>query len=307
MLDKSDKHLRDSSLTISGRAIREAEKLKDKSYISELVAYIKSEKDEDKRDYAYFILGQIAINLNDTTVVQFFINRIDKEDIKKYAIIRILRLLAELKKPTGTDLSPLIEATKSKKWFIRHHAIQALNNTGDSIAEDRLIEILQTTDDPYDLEYAVSVLYYIGTTKSIPYLIGLLNDKRNTGNAGILGTLRRIGKRSMSPIFIEQLEEGKSIETKWAAMEAILEYGDRTAIIPVIKRVKKILSRERKLFSYANSQSEVENAINFLNKYKGENKEILNLFEFIHQKKQKFLTSDELNLLNKSLRNNLKS
>jgi HEAT repeat protein len=78
----------------------------------------------------------------------------------------------------GTDLAPLIRATKNARWQIRHSAIQSLNNSEDRIAETTLIEILEHSADPYDLIYANATLNKIGTVAAIPFLERHLKSRK---------------------------------------------------------------------------------------------------------------------------------
>ena len=72
MSDTSDQIMEggyDSSKTISWKALREAEKIENADFIPQLFAFIDHQKDKKKRSQAYFILGHISKNLNDTTAL----------------------------------------------------------------------------------------------------------------------------------------------------------------------------------------------------------------------------------------------
>jgi HEAT repeat protein len=197
MLDTSDQTMVagfDSSKTISWKALREAEKNETEDFIPQLILFIDNEKNKNKRDRVYFLLGHIAKNTNNTTAINYLIQRVGKET-DKYVVASLLDRIADLQKPIKTDLQPLIQATKSDKWLIRHSAIQALDNSSDPDAETALIEILDSSDDPYNLTYANTTLFNIGTIRAIPHLEKHLKsrkrDVKNTAKCAIEEIIKR--------------------------------------------------------------------------------------------------------------------
>ena len=160
----------------------------------QLIAFIDNQKDKKKRDRAYFLLGHIAKNTSDLKALEFLISRINQET-DKYIISALLDRIAAIKKPIGTDLQPLIQATKSDKWLIRHSAIQSLKNASDSIAETALIEILTNSDDPYDLTYANATLNKIGTLRAIPFLEKHLKSRKRDVKDSAMYAIEEIKKR----------------------------------------------------------------------------------------------------------------
>lgn len=198
MLDDSDQIMEagyDSSKTISWKALREAEKVENADYIPQLILFIDKEKDKKRRDKAYFILGHIAKNTEDITALNFLIQRASKET-DKYIVSSLLDRIAEIKKPVGTDLQPLINLTKNDKWLIRHSAIESLNNTADPLAEAALIEIIGSSEDPYDLTYSNSILNKIGTLRAIPYLEKHLQSRKRDVKSSAKFAIEEIIKRN---------------------------------------------------------------------------------------------------------------
>lgn len=198
MLDTSDQIMGsgyDSSKTISWKALREAEKVDNSDYIPQLILFIDKEKDKKKRDRAYFLLGHISKNTNDTTALNYLIQRVEKET-DKYIIASLLDRIRNIEKPAGTDLQPLIAATKNDKWLIRHSAIQSLNNSLDSIAETTLIEILDSSEDPYNLTYSNATLNKIGTLRAIPHLEKHLKSRKRDVKDSAKFAIEEILKRN---------------------------------------------------------------------------------------------------------------
>lgn len=181
--------------SVSWKAFREAEKIEDLSFVPQLIAFIDREKDKKKRDKAYFVLGHLAKNLNNDEALQFLIQRINKET-DKYIIASLLDRIADLDKPVGTDLSPIIEATKNSKWLIRYAAIRAFANTKDGLAEAILIEIIDISDDPHDLLYANATLNKIGTLKAIPYLQKHIKSRKRDVKDSAKLAIEEIEKRN---------------------------------------------------------------------------------------------------------------
>ncbi len=107
----------------------------------------------------------------------------------------MLDRIANIKKPKGTDLQPLIQATKSDKWLIRYCAIQSLNYSSDSVAETTLIEILDSTEDPYNLTYSNATLNRIGTLRAIPYLEKHLKSRKRDVKDSAKFAIEEIRKR----------------------------------------------------------------------------------------------------------------
>jgi len=197
MLDTSDQNKEagyDSSKTISWKALREAENVENTEYIPQLITFIDNEKDKKKRDRSYFLLGHIAKNTSDLKALDYLIYRIQKET-DKYIISALLDRIAAIKKPIGTDLQPLIQATKSDKWLIRHSAIQSLKNSSDSVAETALIEILNDSDDPYDLVYTNATINTIGTLRAIPFLEKHLKSRKRDVKDSAKYAIEEIKKR----------------------------------------------------------------------------------------------------------------
>lgn len=77
---------------------------------------------------------------------------------------------------------------KDERWLVRQGAIRALRGCKSSIAEKALIKIISETTDEYDLTYANSVLFEIGTYKTIPHLLNLLDHLKCDVKCSYLST-----------------------------------------------------------------------------------------------------------------------
>ena len=198
MSDTSDQKMEagfDSSKTISWKALREAEKINDNNFVPQLISFIDNEKDKKKRDKAYFVLGHIAKNIDESVATNYLIQRVAKET-DKHIVSSLLDRISTIKKPIGTALLPLISATKNDKWLIRHSAIRSLDYSADPLAETALIEILEQSIDPFDLTYTNATLNRIGTPRAIPFLEKHLKSKKRDVKDSAKYAIEEINKRN---------------------------------------------------------------------------------------------------------------
>ena len=300
MLDDSDRDMRpyDSSMTISWKAFREAEKLSEISFIPQLIEFIDNEKDKKKRDHAYFILGQTAKNTNDITAIKYLISRIDKED-DKYVISSLLDNIRYLHKPKDTDIQPIINAIDNKNWQIKHSAIQALQQTNNQSVEDRLIKILENSaSDEYDLMYVNWTLANVGTKKSIPFLTKLLSHKKQDVSFSALRAIVEVADELCLPLFLEQLDKGKN---KLVALEGVLKFGKENVIPNIIKRMKELVAKQRarQVIVSKDNKTELIVGMEFLQKY-SDRVEVKKIFEFLLTKKYDLLWEQEKEWLEKN-------
>jgi HEAT repeat protein len=86
--------------------------------------------------------------------------------------------LGDVRKPRNLDLTPVFRLLQDDRWLVRHSAIRALRHADSPEAEDQLIEVLNTTGDPYDVVYCQATLNEIGTAKSIPHLQKNLDSRK---------------------------------------------------------------------------------------------------------------------------------
>ncbi|KAA2239041.1 hypothetical protein F0L74_22790 [Chitinophaga agrisoli] len=291
MLDKSDQDtVRISSDTISWKALREAEKIANDRYIPQLIDFIDNEKDKEKRGRAYFLLGHITRNTQNATATGYLISRIDKEK-DKYVLSTLLDRIQYLDKPLNTDITPIIHATRSNQWQIRDSAISALKGSKDPLAEDTLIDIIKDPGSKNGLWYVNSTLANIGTRKSIPYLLALLDHKQQDVSGTALNAILAISDASDLPVFITQLEKGKN---KFTALLGVIRYGNATVIPNVVKRIKELVSKKRPVYTVgANGNTEIVYAMEFLSGFAATTAEPKQMFDLLTTKKQDLLWDSE--------------
>lgn len=167
--DKSDLIIApgfDSTKTISWKARREAEKLHDEKLVQPLMNFIAKESDAAKRDSAYFVLAQIALNTGNEAAAPFIVQQLAAEQDDDLRISMLLHL-KPLSKSKGTDLQPVISYLTSENEQLRQAAIQALQHAESSAAEEALVNIVKGSKDQADVVLAIEALKSTGTSRAV--------------------------------------------------------------------------------------------------------------------------------------------
>ncbi len=161
------------------KANDEARKINKLEYIDQLKIFIEKAKNEDLKQNAYNILFNIYSNTKETSIVTYCISRlaVEKKEWTLYSILWNIECLKN-KIPSEINIDNILELTTYKKHLVRDGALKCLKNTDNPKAEDKLIEIISTSTDQYQLTYANATIRTIGTTKSIQYLLKLVDNKK---------------------------------------------------------------------------------------------------------------------------------
>ncbi|MDQ2731882.1 MAG: HEAT repeat domain-containing protein [Armatimonadota bacterium] len=168
-----------SADSVSWHAYRDAEKLNDLSLIPEIEAYLQQKPPRWHRSAAYFILGKVGLNTKSEQCANLLLSLLGGEP-DKYALYNLLGRLEDILVASSVDPSPIFAFLHDQRWSVRHAAIRALRNTNSPHVEDEILQVIGTSSDKYDLSYCHSVLYRIGTSKSLPALQeGLKSRKRD--------------------------------------------------------------------------------------------------------------------------------
>ena len=172
-----EKRCLNSADSISWHAHREAETLSDSSMVDELADYVAHEKDKKRRQAAYFILGKLGQKVRSQDCASILISRLQQEE-NKYVLSSLLDATSGVSKLQELDLRPVFRLLDDERWLVRHSAIRALSRTDSPDVEDRLIELLNATSDPFDITYCQATLNEIGTAKSLPHLQKNLSSRK---------------------------------------------------------------------------------------------------------------------------------
>ncbi|MFH7820725.1 HEAT repeat domain-containing protein [Neobacillus thermocopriae] len=196
-----------SEESLSFQAYRKAKKLKDINHIPFLHYLLEKTKEIDTRNNIYFILSKIGANTGDKRVLDILFKGLETEK-NNYLLMRILEGIAEQRKVE--DCTPIIKLINDKRHLVRHSAMKAIRACKSCLAEEAIIKIISHATDENDLRYACSVLCEIGTNKSIPYLINLLQHTKGNTKCSVLWALSELGDHSLLPIFLNALEDRSS-------------------------------------------------------------------------------------------------
>jgi HEAT repeat protein len=171
-----EKHV-SSAESVSWHAYREAETLSDASMIDELAQYVPRESNQECRKAAYFILGRLGEKFRASECAKVLVAHVRKEK-NKYVLASLLNALARISKPSDLDLSPVLALLEDDRWLVRHSAIESLKRTNSPEVEAKILHLLETTGDPYDLVYCQATLNEIGSAKAIPFIAENLKSRK---------------------------------------------------------------------------------------------------------------------------------
>jgi hypothetical protein len=279
------------------KANDEARQINNLEYIDQLKTFIEKAKNEDLKQNAYSILFHIYSNTRETTILTYCIDRLATEK-KEWTLYTILWNIECLKNkiPNDINIDNILELTTYKKHLVRDGAIKCLKNVDNPKAEDKLIEIISTSTDQYQLTYANSTIGTIGTPKSIPYLLKLVDSKKQDVAATALGAILKLSDKSYLPLFIDNLEKGK---LKYLGLEGVLKYGDKNVVPYVEKRVKELVAKKRTIqFYLSKNETELTVAMNFLADYAKEIDSVRKLYNTLMTSKRELLWDNEKQWLN---------
>src|SRR5664279_3660879 len=141
-----------SSASASWHAHREAEMVTDLSVLPELFVFLDSNPRPHLRAAAYFLIGKIGKNSGHADCAAALAARAALEK-DKYALSGLLDRLADLSKPFQIDLSPVFALLRDSRWLVRHSAIASLENSVSPESELRILELLSSSTDSYDIAY----------------------------------------------------------------------------------------------------------------------------------------------------------
>jgi HEAT repeats len=177
MTHQDGPEVRSSADSLSFNAYREAERITDEVIFLETKAAVVLEKNKKIRAALYFLIAKVAVNLRHSDTSNFLIEQLRRET-DKYVLKALLDRIAELPKSEGTDLQPILERLEDPRWLVRLSAIQALKLAVSPNAELALVNLLERSTDPYDINFANATLNQIGSLQSIPALERHLSSRK---------------------------------------------------------------------------------------------------------------------------------
>ncbi len=279
------------------KANEEARQINNLDYIEQLKVFIEETKNEDLKQNAYSVLFYIYSNTDEERILTYCIDRlaVEKKEWTLYTILWNIECLKN-KMPSDTNIDSILALTTYKKNLVRDGAIKCLGNANNPKDEDKLIEIISTSTDQYQLTYANAAIRTIGTTKSIPHLLKLVDNKKQDVAATALGAIIKLSDKSYLPLFIDKLENGK---LKYLGLEGVIKYGDKNVVPFVEKRVNDLVAKKRTTqFILSKNDTELTVAMNFLADYSKEIESIRKLYNTLLTSKWELLWDNEKQWLN---------
>ena len=279
------------------KANDEASQICNLEYVEQLKTFIEKTKNEDLKQNAYSVLFNIYSNTGEARILTYCIDRLAIEK-KEWTLCTILWDIECLKNqmPSDTNIDNILVLTTYKKHLVRDGAIKCLKNVNNPKAEEKLIEIISTSTDQYQLTYANATIRTIGTPKSIPQLLKLVENKKQDVAATALGAILKLSDKTYLPLFIENLEKGK---LKYLGLEGVIKYGDKNVVPFIEKRVKELVAKKRTIqFYLSKNDTELTIAMNFLADYSKEFDSIKKLYNTLLTSKWELLWDNEKHWLN---------
>ena len=274
------------------KANEEARQINKLDYIEQLKVFIEKTKNEDLKQNAYSFLFYIYSNTGEARILTYCIDRlaVEKKEWTLYTILWNIECLKN-KMPSDTNIDSILALTTYKKKLVRDGAINCLKNVINPKAEEKLIEIISTSTDQHQLTYANATIRTIGTAKSIPYLLKLVENKKHDVAATALGAILKLSDKTFLPLFIDNLEKGK---LKYLGLEGVIKYGDKNVVPYVEKRVKELVAKKRTIqFYLSKNDTELTMAMNFLAEYSKEFESIRKLYNTLLTGKCELLWDSE--------------
>lgn len=115
--------------------------------------------------------------------------------------------------------------TFHNKSFIRTQAIKRLGEIGDTSSMKRLIQILTTSRDKYDLIYSSEAIGKLKAKSAVPVLIKLIHSKTSDVACTSIHALGEIGDRSVIPILQEKMKHPRVRYVKECCEDILKKFG----------------------------------------------------------------------------------
>jgi HEAT repeat protein len=271
-------HVTSSLQSVRWHACRDAEKVNDPSLLPRLAELCASE-DGDVRRAAYFVTGCLGENTGDPGAADLLLRRCAVETQPG----ALSGALGGLKKQARFPFTPaLAKLVKHPSSSVRHAAIAALARCPGPRTEAVLLGELRRATDRYDLLYLFPALREVASPRSLPTLRRFLTHDYELCRADALRIMARVGGPSLLPVFLRVLQRDRSRYVKAAAVFGIRLHGNAKAVPAVLDRLKAVLARKRKVGQMG--RTEVNDAVEFLDRFRPSDPRIESVFRAIRTK-----------------------
>lgn len=150
----------------------------------------------------------------------------------------------------------------------------------DPESELDLIRIIEECRDLYDVKTATILLRDIGTSVCIPSLKKAMYYSKADVQVTSLWTIGMIAGISEREFYLEALLD-PHYRQKMTAIEQISRYCGAEAVIPVCKRVRKLLPKKRGWIAWHKDRTELTIALEYLASYVDIESAVSKTFDFV--------------------------
>lgn len=303
----------------SWKAYRKSEEICDAALNPILLQLIEEQMhdiDELRALYHIFIYNCYNLNLGWKTIFDSLPSNPDKKIVQG-----ILRQVTNIN-ITPSYRSWLVEDEKAVLMMLEHSRLEyswdrsyawaalAFVSVLRKEVEERAIEALENYDEAEYEEYKfleaeqiLDVLAKIGTKKSLSVLKAIMEIYKGKAWISVAaGTIGRIGQNEAEEYLIEQLEIQRNTYVKSNIAFQLTKFGSEKSIPAIIDKVKKLISKKRKIDGYFmdNQWFELIDLLRFLQKYES-SADIEKLFNWIVTKNLDKLAPKELEWVEKNI------
>lgn len=230
------------------KAREEASQIADPALLGQIQAILEQSKNDAEKMYCYWILKDLGRNSGSIQVADYLMERVALE---KKTRLRGQALKSLLFLHGVSDATNAIAALRDKNRDVRRYAIHALGACSDPQAEEALIGIVNSDDDPAATREAALILARIATPRCVDSMVALFRrlprDRMYdiTVTAALLA-LARVGAAQSLPLAVEELGASRSAFVNLACMLVIEQHGNQAQIETVINRLTAYLKKKNR-------------------------------------------------------------
>jgi HEAT repeat protein len=279
----------------SWQAFRELERLRDPTLLPRLAELCEANNNE-VRSHAYFVVGCLGACTGHQGVIDLLLHRCAAEQ----SWSGLVAALGALEKQPQLRFEPILAELAWHDYFlVKSAALTILGQCPEPEAEDALLDVLRRSKERNDLVWASAALADRATAHSLPVARTFLTHPDGLLRANALRIMARSGNVSLLPTFLKVLAQDRSTYVKPAAVESICRVGGASMVPVVLDRLKTVLARKRACLPLG--RTEVNYAVEFLDRFRAHDPNIEKLFRTILTKRADRLFDGEKRELRKNV------
>jgi len=226
-------------------AHREAEKLDREELVPFLQQVAVGASNQYSMLDAYFSLCHIAKNTGNLEAARLLLGAAIQER-RNYAKAILLGYLSRLDLPAELKDQALELAhtcVRHKHWHVRSAAVELVGKVGSLKSVPLLLQEL-ASKDKFHLANVISALRSCGNMDYVDRVLPFMNYPVADVAWCAVSCIADWGKMDSTPYLVEALETSKL--AKHTAMSHLNSFGDGSAVVPVMKRVRKLFANPPK-------------------------------------------------------------